>query len=380
MRSSQCNAEWRSGNAELLFVIYRTLSENKKVLPIHSVDSNHEQMTEIPEPQSEIRNLRVAAIGVGSLGRHHARNFAELLRERRIGSVTVCDSNGEVAAKVAADNGLDRSVTDWRELLGSVDAVSIATPTETHCNIAVPFLESGVHVLVEKPIALTLQEADKMIAAAKGSGAKLMVGQLERFNPAMVALRPHVTQPLYFEIHRVSPFPNRSLDVDVVLDVMIHDLDAVQWLVGEDVKVTAIHAVGIPVISDKVDAANARIEFENGAVANITASRIGTEKIRKTRFYQTNAYVVLDYATKFASLTSLNPEASHPLLGISINRLEINDVEPLRAEIKAFLDSIERDVDPPVTGADGRRALALAAGVLEKIDAHASRVFAKSRD
>ena len=148
-----------------------------------------------------------------------------------------------------------------------------------------------------------------MIAAAEASGAKLMVGQLERFNPAMVALRPHVTSPLYFEIHRVSPFPNRSLDVDVVLDVMIHDLDAVQWLVGEDVKVAAIHAVGIPVISDKVDAANARIEFENGAVANITASRIGTEKIRKTRFYQTNAYVVLDYATKFASLTSLNPNA-----------------------------------------------------------------------
>jgi predicted dehydrogenase len=148
----------------------------------------------------------------------------------------------------------------------------------------------------------------------------------------------------------------------------------VQWLVGEDVKVSAIHAVGIPVISDKVDAANARIEFENGAVANITASRIGTEKIRKTRFYQTNAYVVLDYATKFASLTSLNPDASHPLLGISINRLEINDVEPLRAEITAFLDSIETNKSVPVSGEDGRRALALAVGVLEKIDAHRNRL------
>ena len=199
-----------------------------------------------------------------------------------------------------------------------------------------------------------------------------MIGQLERFNPAMVALRPHVTKPLYFEIHRVSPFPNRSLDVDVVLDVMIHDLDAVQWLVGKDVRVSEIRAVGIPVISDKVDAANARIEFANGAVANITASRIGTEKIRKTRFYQTNAYVVLDYATKFASLTSLNPEATHPLLGISINRLEINDVEPLRAEIVAFLDAIESDNAPPVAGEDGRRALALAVGVLEKIEAHRS--------
>ena len=130
---------------------------------------------------------------------------------------------------------------------------------------------------------------------------------------------------------------------------MIHDLDAIQWLVGEDVKVSAIHAVGIPIISDKVDAANARIEFENGAVANITASRIGTEKIRKTRFYQTNSYVVLDYATKFASVTSLNPEAAHPLLGISINHLEIKDIEPLRAEISAFLDCIIKDEEPPIT-------------------------------
>jgi predicted dehydrogenase len=223
---------------------------------------------------------------------------------------------------------------------------------------------------------MSLDEADRMIAAADASGAKLMVGHLERFNPAMTALRPHVRNPLYFEIHRVSPFPNRSLDVDVVLDVMIHDLDAVQWLVGEDVAVSEIHAVGIPVISEKVDAANARIEFENGAVANITASRIGTEKIRKTRFFQPGAYVVLDYATKFASLTSLNPEASHPLAGISINRLEINDIEPLRAEITAFLDAVETDTAVPIGGDDGRRALALAVEVLQKIEAHAKKVFA----
>ena len=321
--------------------------------------------------ESEI--LKAAAIGVGSLGRHHARNYADLAREGRVEFVGACDSDPETAAQIASDNG-SPSFTDWRELLDKVDVVSVATPTETHCEIACAFLERGVHVLVEKPIALTLDEADKMIVAAERSGAKLMVGQLERFNPAMVALRPHVTNPLYFEIHRVSPFPNRSLDVDVVLDVMIHDLDAIQWLVGEDVKVSEIRAVGIPVISDKVDAANARIEFENGAVANITASRIGTEKIRKTRFYQTNSYVVLDYATKFASVTSLNPEAAHPLLGISINRLEIKDVEPLRAEITAFLDSIESDSIPPVTGDDGRRALALAVGVLEKIDAHVSKL------
>lgn len=322
---------------------------------------------------SDSKKLRCAAVGVGSLGRHHARNYAELEREGRVEFIGACDSSAETAKQIAADNGC-QSFTDWRELLDRVDVVSIATPTEAHCEIACAFLESGVHVLVEKPIAITLDEADKMITASDASGAKLMVGQLERFNPAMVALRPHVTRPLYFEIHRVSPFPNRSLDVDVVLDVMIHDLDAVQWMVGEDVKVSGIHAVGIPIISDKVDAANARIEFENGAVANITASRVGTEKVRKTRFYQTSSYVVLDYATKFASVTSLNPNPAHPLAGISINRLDINDVEPLRAEITAFLDSIENDSQPPVSGEDGRRALALAVGVLDKIEAHAANL------
>jgi len=333
-------------------------------------------MSEIQNSKFKIQNLKTAVIGVGSLGRHHARNHAELSNEGKTELVGVCDANEETVREIAKENNCNY-FTDWRELLDKVDAVSIATPTETHCEIACAFLEKGVHVLVEKPIARTLEEADLMTKAAEKSGAKLMIGQLERFNPAMVALRPFVTKPLYFEIHRVSPFPNRSLDVDVVLDVMIHDLDAIGWLVGEDVKVSSIHAVGIPVISDKVDAANARIEFENGAVANITASRIGTEKIRKTRFYQTNSYVVLDYATKFASITSLAPNAIHPLLGISINRLEIKDVEPLRAEIEAFVDSILQDKTPPVTARDGRRALSLALGVLEKIDEHANKVFPK---
>ncbi len=318
---------------------------------------------------AENAQLRVAAIGVGSLGRHHARNYAELASEGRVTLAGICDIDAQTAEAAGGLHGVPH-YSEWSDLLGKVDAVSIGTPTETHCEIACAFLERGVHVLVEKPIALTLDEADRMIAAAANSGAKLMVGQLERYNPAMVALRPLVTRPLYFEIHRVSPFPNRSLDVDVVLDVMIHDLDAVQWLVGENVRVAEIRAVRIPVISDKDDAANARLEFENGAVANITASRIGTEKIRKTRFYQTNAYVVLDYATKFASLTSLDPQASHPLLGITINRLEIDDVEPLRAEILSFIDCIANDKKPPVTGDDGRRALELAVGVLERINQH----------
>ncbi|MCD9188967.1 MAG: Gfo/Idh/MocA family oxidoreductase [Pyrinomonadaceae bacterium] len=328
-------------------------------------------MEETQNPKSEVQNPKTAVIGVGSLGQHHARNYAELAKEGIGEFVGVCDVSEENARNIAEKNGCDY-FTDWRELLDKVDAISIVTPTETHCGIACAFLEKGVNVLVEKPIAMTLAEADKMIAAAERSGAKLMVGHLERFNPAMVALRPHVNNPLYFEIHRVSPFPNRSLDVDVVLDVMIHDLDAIQWLVESEV--SEIRAVGIPVISDKVDAANARIEFANGAVANITASRIGTEKIRKTRFYQTNSYVVLDYGTKFASLTSLAPNALHPLLGISSNRLEIADIEPLRAEISAFLDCVINDKTPPITADDGRRALKLALGVLEKIEAHRSRL------
>jgi predicted dehydrogenase len=328
-------------------------------------------MDEIQNPQSKIQGLTTAVIGVGSLGQHHARNYAELAKEGVGEFVGVCDVNEENASKIAEKNGCEYW-TDWHKLLGKVDAVSIVTPTETHCEIACAFLEKGANVLVEKPIALALEEADKMIETAEKSGAKLMVGHLERFNPAMVALRPHVTKPLYFEIHRVSPFPNRSLDVDVVLDVMIHDLDAINWLV--DSGVAEIHAVGIPIISDKVDASNARIEFKNGAVANITASRVGTEKIRKTRFYQTNSYVVLDYGTKFASVTSLNPEAAHPLLGISINRLKVEDIEPLRAEISAFLDCVINDKTPPITAEDGRQALELALGVLQKIEAHRSRL------
>ncbi|NNE99979.1 MAG: Gfo/Idh/MocA family oxidoreductase [Pyrinomonadaceae bacterium] len=319
------------------------------------------------------QNIRTAVIGVGSLGRHHARNYAELAASGGSAFVGVCDANEETAKEIAEKNSC-AYFTDWQDLLGRVDAVSIVTPTETHCEIACAFLKEGVDCLVEKPIARTLEEADKMIAAARESGAKIMVGHLERYNPAMVALRPHVTNPLYFEIHRVSPFPNRSLDVDVVLDVMIHDLDAIQWLVGEDVKCESIHAVGIPILSDKVDAANARIEFENGAVANITSSRVGTEKIRKTRFYQTKSYVVLDYVTKFASITSLDPKAAHPLLGIDINRLEVEDVEPLRAELSDFLSVIRNDHIPPITAEDGRRALDLALQVLEKIETHTSRL------
>ena len=317
------------------------------------------------------RKIKTAAIGVGSLGRHHARIQAQLANEEKTELIGVCDTDVETAAKIGAEQNCP-AFTDWRELLDQTDAVSIATPTETHSEIAVEFLKRGVSVLVEKPMARTLSEADLMIEAAAKSGAKLMVGQLERFNPAIVALRPFVTNPLYFEIHRISPFPARSLDVDVILDVMIHDLDMISWFVRDEI--AEIRAVGIPILTDKVDAANVRLEFKRGAVANITASRVGTEKIRKMRFYQQNAYVAVDYVTKYAALTTLAPGAENPLFGIKINRLEINDVEPLRAEIESFVDAVIADKTPPVNGAEGRRALSLALGVLEKIEEHRRRL------
>jgi predicted dehydrogenase len=212
-----------------------------------------------------------------------------------------------------------------------------------------------------------------MIAAAAAGNAVLQVGHLERFNPAMVALRPHVRNPVYFEIHRVGAFTTRSLDIDVVLDLMIHDLDIVQWLVGEDVAVTEIHAVGIAILTNKVDAANARIEFASGAVANITASRVGTERIRKMRFFQPHDYIAIDYTTKRASISSLAPPAANGAWpGVHVKNLDVVDVEPLRAETVAFLEAARNGQPAPVSGVDGRNALSLALRALERIEQHAA--------
>jgi len=285
--------------------------------------------------------------------------------------VAVCDINEKTAQEIATEQKTAQ-VTDWRELIGRVDSVSLAVPTESHCEIACELLENGIHVLVEKPIARTLGEADQMIASAERGKALLQVGHLERFNPAMVALRPHVRNPVYFEIHRVGEFTARSLDIDVVLDLMIHDLDIVQWLVGEDIEVTAIHAVGIPILTNKVDAANARLEFASGAVANITASRVGTEKIRKMRFFQPHDYIAVDYTTKRASVSSLSPPtATGSWPGVHIKHLDVVDVEPLRAEIVAFLEAAREGVPAPISGVEGRNALSLALRVLERIREHA---------
>src|SRR5438045_2587289 len=269
-------------------------------------------------PNRIVTMLRTAVIGVGSLGRQHARIHASLAADGLSQFVAVCDLNEETARSVSSEGETDWT-TGWRELIGSIDAASVAVPTEVHCEIACGLLEAGIHVLVEKPISRTLEEADRMIRAAGAGNAVLQVGHLERFNPALVALRPHVRKPAYFEIHRVGEFTARSLDIDVVLDLMIHDLDIVQWLVGEDVEVTNIHAVGIAILTDKVDAANARLEFSSGAVANITASRVGTEKIRKMRFFQLHDYLADDYTTKRGSSSGLaSPAASGPCPAVHV--------------------------------------------------------------
>ncbi len=317
--------------------------------------------------------LRTAVIGAGHLGRQHARVHAALDAEGVTKLISVCDLNEATARAVAADKEKSWS-TDWHNLIGQVDAVSLAVPTESHCEIACGLLQAGVHVLVEKPISRTLDEADQMIAAAEKGGAILQVGHLERFNPALVALRPHVRNPVYFEIHRVGQFTARSLDIDVVLDLMIHDLDIVQWLVGEDVEVVDLHAVGIPILTNHVDAANARLEFASGAVANITASRVGAEKIRKMRFFQPREYIAVDYAARRASISKLAPPATGgPWPGVSTQNLEVWEVEPLRAEIQSFLDAAENHSPSLVPGPDGRRALALALQALERISEHTVR-------
>lgn len=315
--------------------------------------------------------LRTAVIGVGSLGKQHARIHADLAAEGTSEFVAVCDLNEETARSISSERKTDWT-TGWRELIGRIDAASIAAPTEAHSEIACGLLEAGIHVLVEKPISRTLEEADRMIEAAKRGNAILQVGHLERFNPAMVALRPHVRKPVYFEIHRVGQFTARSLDIDVVLDLMIHDLDIVQWLVGEDVEVTSIHAVGIAILTNRVDAANARLEFSSGAVANITASRVGTEKIRKMRFFQPHDYIAIDYTTKRASVSSLAPPAaSGAWPGVHIKHLDIIDIEPLRAEIVSFFESVREGSPPAVSGFEGRNALSLALRTLERIREHA---------
>jgi predicted dehydrogenase len=311
--------------------------------------------------------IRTAVIGVGHLGREHARIHRLLSSRGNLDFRFVCDMNESRAAEIGRKFET-ASICDWRGLVGQVDAVSLAVPTESHAEIACSLLEAGVHVLVEKPISRTLEEAEMMIEASRRGKAVLQVGHLERFNPALVSLKPHVRNPLYFEIHRVGQFTARSLDIDVVLDLMIHDLDIVQWLVGSETTLVDIRAVGIPVLTNRVDASNARLEFSSGAVANLTASRVGNEKIRKMRFFQPHEYIAVDYVQRRGSISSLGQgeeQGAWPL--VNTTHLTTSDIEPLELEIESFIDACYGRKEVAVTGEEGKRALSHALRVMEQI-------------
>jgi predicted dehydrogenase len=305
--------------------------------------------------------MRVAAIGVGHLGKHHARIYSELEGVELTG---VVDIQAERAKEIAAEYRT-AAFTDYRELFGKVDAVSLAVPTVDHARIGVDLLAHGIDVLVEKPIASTTAEARDLIAIAAENGRILQVGHVERFNPVVIAAREVATRPQFFEIHRLAAFSPRSLDIDVVLDLMIHDLDIVLSLVDSPVK--EVRAVGIPVLSQKADIANARVEFEDGCVANLTASRVSFERMRKLRFFQPHDYISIDYDTQQGSMVSLR-------MGQVIHRkLEPTQNEPLRLELSAFIEAIAQHHPPVVGGEDGLKALELGISINDQIEGRSKR-------
>jgi predicted dehydrogenase len=311
--------------------------------------------------------IRVAVVGVGGFGRNHVRVWGELEGAELVG---VIDTNAERARQVAAE--FDTKVIPDLDALTAerVDAVSVAVPTTEHARVGCRLLDAGVDVLVEKPMASSLEEADCLIAAAERSGGVLQIGHVERFNPAVAAAQKIVSQPMFFEVHRLGIFTSRSLDIDVVYDVMIHDLDILLSLVPSPV--VDLRAVGIPVITDKVDIAHARVEFATGAVANITASRVSTERIRKMRFFQDHEYISLDFARQDALRIRVQPGSPQPEIGFE--KLPATQEEPLHAELRAFLESVRTRKTAVVDGAAGRRALELANRVMAGILDHGRRV------
>ena len=301
--------------------------------------------------------MRVAVVGVGHLGKHHARILGSM---PGVELVAVVDTNQARAQEIAAANNT-QALTDVSGLIGTVDAVSIAVPTERHLEIALPFLKAGVPVLVEKPMARSLEEADLMIAAAAASGVALAVGQTERFNPAVEAARPMLRDPRFIEVHRLGTFPERSLDIDVVFDLMIHDLDVVASLVDSEVE--SVEAVGVPVLTGRVDIANARLRFANGCIANLTASRISRDRVRKIRFFQPAAYVSIDYAAQKVEMYRL-VKGEGPMPKIDGGDMPVQNDEPLKRELQDFVDAVANKRAPTVDGAQGRRALELATRIV----------------
>lgn len=303
--------------------------------------------------------MRVAVVGVGHLGQHHARIFSAMQGVTLAG---VADTNRSRAEEIAAKYGT-RAFTDGRSLLDEIDAVTIAVPTVSHLAVAAPFLERRKAVLVEKPLAATVAEADRMIAAAEQHGALLAAGHTERFNPAVEAARPLIENPRFIEVHRLGTFPERSLDIDVIFDLMIHDLDLLLAIVQSDV--VSVEAVGVNVLTPRTDIANARIRFASGCIANLTASRISRDRVRKIRFFQHSTYVSIDYAAREVEVYKVVPQDGRP--AIQGGKLPVADDEPLRRELADFVEAARTGRRPGVTGREGRNALALAALVAEKM-------------
>ncbi len=318
--------------------------------------------------------INVGVVGVGSLGFHHARIARDLPGAELVG---IHDIDADRLDAVAGELGV-RAVSELDELLDAVDAVVIAVPTVAHEEVALAALERGVHVLVEKPIAQTLEAADRILDAAAAAGALVQIGHVERFNGALRACEPYLDEPLFIESHRLAPFGSRGTDVAVVLDLMIHDLDLVLSLASRPV--TSIGAVGVPVLTASPDIANARLEFEGGGVANLTASRVSLERMRKVRFFQRSGYISLDLANGVGEFLRLR-EGAHFEPGVPLPGRSLADVvervplvgdgrEPLRCELESFVDAVLGRAPVAVSGRDGRRALAVALEIVERIEHH----------
>ena len=308
--------------------------------------------------------LRIAVVGVGHLGQHHARLLASMDGVQLVGIVdTKPGRAGEIASKLGVP-----SFTHFGELpLDGLDAVTIAVPTVSHLDVALRLIDAGVSVLVEKPLSSSLDDADKMIESAARRGVVLAAGHTERFNPAVVAALPLVSNPRFIEVHRLGTFPERSLDIDVIFDLMIHDLDLLLTSVKSEV--VSIEAIGVNVLTPKTDIANVRLRFESGCIANVTASRISRDKIRKVRFFQPASYLSIDYAAQEAEIYRLVAHNGRPQ--IEGGKLDIKRDEPLRAELADFVGAVRDRREPGVSGRAGRDALALATKVAETMEASA---------
>ncbi|MGC4028080.1 MAG: Gfo/Idh/MocA family oxidoreductase [Steroidobacteraceae bacterium] len=305
-----------------------------------------------------MQELRTAVVGVGYLGRFHAQKYAQLPGSRL---VAVADSQERARQAVAAELGVP-AVADHRELLGKVDAVSVVTHTPSHFAIAADFLRSGAHVLVEKPITETLEQARGLIELARSAGCVLQVGHLERFNAAILAAEPQLRNPRFLECHRLAPFRERGTDVNVVLDLMIHDIDIVQSIVKSPL--ASIDAVGTPVFSEEIDIANARLRFGNGCVANVTASRVSLKTERKLRIFQDDAYLSMDLQQKVLTVIRKRAADAAPApLPVTIEEQNLEQGDALRAEIESFLDCVRSGRTPVVSGEDGLAALETASRI-----------------